>query len=130
MVKMEEKYTDEIRKTKAQLNEVLQNYNDSTGTKKAHYNILVNKDDANTAKISRNFQQISTLANTIKELTSEHKTLVETYDNHIKQLKSQKQLIRKEHCKFRERNERCLARDAEQLKLLSEISNRCIKVCT
>ncbi|XP_065208886.1 dynein regulatory complex subunit 2-like [Planococcus citri] len=128
MVKMEEKYTDEIRKTKTQLNEILQSHSDSTDTKKAHYNILANKDDADTAKIVINFEQISTLTDTIKDSISKHKTLLETNENHAKHLKSKKQSIRKQHRKLREQNEQILARDTEKLKMLTEISNRCIKV--
>ena len=128
MVKMEEKYDDEIRKLKAQYNEVLQHHNDSTDTKKAHYMILANKDDTDTATIAGNFQQLSSLSDTITQLTFKHKTLVETNENEMKHLKMQKQSIRKQHRKFREQNEKLLAQDAEQLKLMSEISDRCIKV--
>lgn len=125
---MEEEYLDEIRKMKNQCDEVLKNHSEKTDTKRAHYHILAQKDDADTANITSNFQEIDTLKRDIKEAKIKHEKLTQTNEKEIQTLKEEKDDLRKEHRKFREKNERILAKDHEQLKLLSDLSNQIIKV--
>lgn len=128
MVKLEEKYADDLNKTKKKYDQILEQFKQNTDTKYAHYKILSEKDDSNTLQIIHHFEEIANLTERIDKAKIELHELENKNREEMDQLNSEKGKLSEELQKLQHLNNQNLANDRKQLKFLVNISNKVIKV--
>ncbi|XKL67972.1 hypothetical protein PGB90_003463 [Kerria lacca] len=127
MVKLEEKYADDLNKTKKKYDQILEQFKQNTDTKYAHYKILSEKDDSNTLQIIHHFEEIANLTERIDKAKIELHELENKNREEMDQLNSEKGKLSEELQKLQHLNNQNLANDRKQLKFLVNISNKVIK---